>query len=108
MSRYISQLWEDDSAAVLSTELILILGIVVFGIIPGLVAIRNSTVAALGTIGNLISVLTPAVTFSQVSVAPTQYQVIVGLNITTGTVVGVSTTQVDPVVATVDPVTPAP
>jgi len=108
MNRLICQLWNDDDAAVLSAELILILGIVVFGIIPGLVAIRNSTIAALATVANVISVLTPQVTISQISVAPTQYQVILGLNITTGTVIGVNAQQLEPQVVTVDPVSPAP
>jgi Flp pilus assembly pilin Flp len=72
------QLWADDAAAILSTELILILAIVVFGIIPGLVAIRNSTNAALTSVGNVISVLAPQVTVSQI--APGQFTLVFNFN----------------------------
>ena len=58
------RLWSDDRGAVLSTELVLIIGIVIFGIIPGLVALRNSLNAALGTIGNVITTIVPSFTFS--------------------------------------------
>lgn len=101
MGELLRRLWKEDQAAVQSTELVLILGILVFGIVPGLVAMRNSVIVALGTIANLISLLTPQVTISQVSTSPTQYQIILGLNVTTETVIGVDATFTAPIV--VDP-----
>jgi hypothetical protein len=94
MPRILQQLWADDAAAILSTELVLILAIVVFGIIPGLIAVRNSTNAALATVANLISILTPQFTFSQV--APGQFVLLVnfGVNPNAPPVVG---TQVAPI-----------
>ncbi len=88
MPRILRQLWVDDSAAILSTELVLILGILVFGIIPGLVAVRNSTNAALASVANLISILTPQFTFSEVT--PGQYVLLVnfGVNPSAPPVVG--------------------
>lgn len=58
------RLWADDRGAVISVELVLIIGILIFGIIPGLVALRNSVIAALGTVGNVISTVVPSFTFS--------------------------------------------
>lgn len=64
MSNVLRRLWADDRGAVISTELILVIGILIFGIIPGLVALRNSTIAALGTIGNVLNTIVPSFTFS--------------------------------------------
>lgn len=58
------RLWADDRGAVISVELVLIIGILIFGIIPGLVALRNSVIAALGTVGNVITTIVPSFTFS--------------------------------------------
>src|SRR5947209_16507818 len=38
MANSLRQLWADDHGAVISTELVLVIGILIFGIIPGLVA----------------------------------------------------------------------
>jgi hypothetical protein len=64
MSSLIRRLWADDRGAVISTELVLVIGILIFGIIPGLVALRNSVIAALGTIGNTLTDLVPSFTYS--------------------------------------------
>lgn len=64
MSKLFARLWDDDQGAVISVELVLVLGILVFGIIPGLVALRNSVIAALGTIGNALNQIVPSFTFS--------------------------------------------
>ena len=64
MSNVLRRLWADDRGAVISTELVLVIGILIFGIIPGLVALRNSTIAALGTIGNVLTAIVPSFTFS--------------------------------------------
>jgi Flp pilus assembly pilin Flp len=60
----LAQLWDDDNGAVISSELILVLGVLVLGLIPGLVALRNSVNAALTTIGNFLNRITPSFTFS--------------------------------------------
>jgi len=64
MSNVARRLWADDRGAVVSTELVLIIGIMIFGLIPGLVAMRNSVIAALGTIGNTLADLVPSFTYS--------------------------------------------
>lgn len=64
MSNLFRRLWSDDRGAVISTELVLVIGILIFGIIPGLVALRNSIIAALGTIGNTLTNLVPSFTYS--------------------------------------------
>jgi ABC-type lipoprotein release transport system permease subunit len=64
MSNLFRRLWADDQGAVISTELVLVIGILIFGIIPGLVALRNSIIGALGTIGNTLSALVPSFTYS--------------------------------------------
>jgi hypothetical protein len=62
------RVWADDRGAVISTELVLVISILIFGIIPGLVALRNSLIAALGTIGNTLTELVPSFTFSGFSI----------------------------------------
>ncbi len=64
MSRLLIKLWDDDNGAVISVELILIIAILIFGLIPGLVALRNSGIALLATLGNLANSLIPSFTFS--------------------------------------------
>lgn len=64
MSNLFRRLWADDQGAVISTELVLVIGILIFGIIPGLVALRNSVIAALGTVGNTLLALVPSFTYS--------------------------------------------
>jgi Flp pilus assembly pilin Flp len=64
MTNLLSKLWADDDGAVISVEFILVVSILVFGIIPGLVALRNSVNAALTSTGNLLNALLPSFTFS--------------------------------------------
>ena len=64
MTSLLRRMWADDRGSVVSTELVLVIGILIFGIIPGLVALRNSVNAALGTIGNTLTDLVPSFTFS--------------------------------------------
>jgi Flp pilus assembly pilin Flp len=64
MSNMFRRLWADDEGAVISTELVLVLSILIFGIIPGLVALRNSIIAALGNIGDTLVELVPSFTYS--------------------------------------------
>ena len=55
MSKLFDRFWKDDEGAIISVELILVLGVLIFGIVPGLVALRNSVIAALTNIGNALS-----------------------------------------------------
>lgn len=64
MQNLFRRLWADDRGAVISTELVLVIGILIFGIIPGLVALRNSVISALATIGNTLTNLVPSFTYS--------------------------------------------
>lgn len=64
MRNLVNRLWADDTGAIISVEMILIIGILIFGIIPGFVALRNSVNAAFGTIGNILVTLVPSFTFS--------------------------------------------
>ena len=64
MTRLLRQFWHDDDAAVISVELILIISVLVFGLIPGLVALRNSGIAMMTTLGNMANALIPSFTFS--------------------------------------------
>lgn len=55
MSKLFAKFWKDDEGAIISVELVLVIAILIFGIIPGLVAMRNSIIAALVNIGNALS-----------------------------------------------------
>jgi hypothetical protein len=57
-------LWNDDQGAVISVELVLIISILIFGLIPGLIALRNSGIALMATLGNMANALVPSFTFS--------------------------------------------
>ena len=46
----IHNLWHDDVGAVISTELTLVLGVVVMGVSGGLAALRNKANAGLGSV----------------------------------------------------------
>jgi Flp pilus assembly pilin Flp len=64
MSKLMRRLWADDQGAVISVELVLVLSILIFGIIPGLVALRNSIIASMGNIGDTLVELVPSFTYS--------------------------------------------
>ncbi len=64
MRELLFRFWNDDSGAVVSVEILLIICILIFGLIPGLVALRNSMNATLTTVGNLLITLIPSFTFS--------------------------------------------
>lgn len=68
MTRLLRQLWRDDDGAVISVELVLIISILVFGLIPGLVALRNSGISLMATLGNMANALVPSFTFSGFSI----------------------------------------
>ncbi len=71
MRDLLTQFWNDDSGAVVSVEILLIVSILMFGLIPGLVAMRNSLNAALTSLGNLVMTLIPSFTFSGFAITGT-------------------------------------
>ena len=64
MLNLLRELWSDDDGAVVSVELLLIVTVLIFGLIPGYVALRNSVNATLVSLGNLIQAVVPSITFS--------------------------------------------
>lgn len=100
MKRLLTQLWKDDSAAVVSVELVLIITILLFGLIPGLVALRNSGIAVLTTLGNLAQSLIPSFTFSGFQIVNQSGTVVAQVN-------GISFSP-DPVYLTGAQLTPSP
>jgi Flp pilus assembly pilin Flp len=64
MWNLLRRLWADDRGAVITTELILIIAILIFGVIAGLVALRNASIAAFGNIGDTLVELVPSFTYS--------------------------------------------
>jgi Flp pilus assembly pilin Flp len=113
MTRLFRQLWDDDDGAILSVELILILAVIVFGIIPGVVALRNSLIAALATTGNVLQSITPNFTYSGYAITDgtTSGQPIAligGIGVSPNTVLYLSGVQVAPATATYVVVAPAP
>lgn len=64
MTRLLRRLWHDDGGAVISVELVLILGILIFGMIPGYIALRNAGISFMINLGNLANALIPSFTFS--------------------------------------------
>ena len=97
---------------ILSVELILILAGIVFGIIPGVVALRNSLIASMATTGNMLMSVTPSFTYSGYAITDglggQTIAQIGGLGVTYTTVMYLSGAQVSPVNATYVVVAPAP
>jgi Flp pilus assembly pilin Flp len=112
MSKLLAQLWNDDQGAVISTELVLVIGILVFGIIPGLVALRNSVNASLATIGNVLGNITPSFTFSGYAIGAqsggSTIALVGGLQLDYTTNTDLTASQVAPIVGTYVVVLPAP
>lgn len=77
MRPHFARFWADDRGAVISVEMILILAILIFGIIPGLVALRNGVNSFLGSIANLFFTLGPSVTFSTTTIGGSTVPVLV-------------------------------
>jgi hypothetical protein len=60
----IAQVWADDCGAVLSIELILFLTILVIGLVPGYIALRQGTLTELLDLSNSIMALNTSYSFS--------------------------------------------
>ena len=100
MTTLFRRLWDDDRGAVISSELVLVLGILIFGLIPGLVALRNSVNAALATIGNFLGRITPSFTYSGYAIVGvggvSTIAVVGGLQVDYTSVNQLSSAQVEP------------
>jgi hypothetical protein len=55
----IAQLWKDDAGAVISTELLLVSSISLFGAISGLTSMRNALNSAQATYANAVMSISP-------------------------------------------------
>ena len=62
-----NQLWKDDAAFVVSTDLVLISAILVLGLMVGLVSLRDQIVQELGDVGLAIGLLDQSYTWSGVT-----------------------------------------
>jgi Flp pilus assembly pilin Flp len=60
----VRKLWSDDTGAVLSTEYVLLSGVLVTGVVPGLVAARNSINASYANMGNRLTAAIPEVEYN--------------------------------------------
>ncbi|WP_149108723.1 hypothetical protein [Limnoglobus roseus] len=63
-----ADLWQDDCGAVLSVEYVLVSGVLVTGIVPGLVAARNSINSAYANMGNSVTAAVPTPSYSGFSI----------------------------------------
>jgi Flp pilus assembly pilin Flp len=68
VQQLVEKLWEDDCGAVLSVEYVLISGVLVTGVVPGLVAARNSINSAYANMGNSVIAAVPQPNFSGFSI----------------------------------------
>lgn len=80
-----SRLWADDCGAVVSTDLVLVTGVTVFGVLPGLVATRNAVNDSFQKVGNNIQAVVPDA--KQIQVEFTNYNRNVNVNNVNVTVV---------------------
>ena len=64
MCSLLNQLWQDDAGAVLAIEFILFVVILLFGLIVGLVALRNAIVAELSGVADAVADLSICFSFS--------------------------------------------
>jgi hypothetical protein len=66
----LKRLWMDEAGAVLTTELILLLVIVVIGMSVGLTILRDSVVAQMGDLSGAIAAINPAYTWAGILYDP--------------------------------------
>lgn len=75
MKRMLTKLWRDDQGAVISSELVLVLGIGTFGVIPGLVALRDTVNKGLASFIEPLKTVTDSAAKSAASVSQSQVNV---------------------------------
>jgi Flp pilus assembly pilin Flp len=63
------QLWRDDRGAVISTELTIVLGVLTFGVVPGLVALRNGINRGLTASADVLGAVVPDMAEVQAKIA---------------------------------------
>ena len=111
MTRLFRTLWHDDNGAVISVELVLIIGILIFGMIPGYIALRNAGISFMVNVGNLANALIPSFTFSGFTVLagdpPTTIVQVNGISFTP-TPVNLTADQIAPIPANGTLVPPSP
>jgi hypothetical protein len=64
VAKLFGRLWDDDAGALLATEWVVIATIMVLGLIPGLVAVRQGTLSELTEFGNATMALNQSYSFS--------------------------------------------
>lgn len=64
MLNLLAQLWHDDFGAILATEYTLVSGVVVAGVVPGLVAVRDSVNASMTQTAGMVQAFAPQFTYS--------------------------------------------
>jgi hypothetical protein len=64
MKRNLTNLWNDDCGALLATEWVIVATIMVIGIIPGLIAVRQGTLTELHDVANAVLSLDPSYSFT--------------------------------------------
>lgn len=69
LTRLVRTFWADDAGAIVSAEYALVGGVLVTGVVPGLVAARNSVNAAYGSMGNRLQAAVPDVSYSGYSIS---------------------------------------
>ena len=64
MPALLAAFWADDRGAVVSAELVLLVALLILGIIPGLIALRNCENASLATVGNSLLAIQTGFSFA--------------------------------------------
>jgi hypothetical protein len=67
MFKHLQKLWNDDAGAVIATELLFIITILVIGLIVGFVGLRNAIVTEYTELGNAILALSQGYSFGGLS-----------------------------------------
>jgi Flp pilus assembly pilin Flp len=64
VNRLLSRLWSDDAGAVLAVEWTMLTGVLVAGLVPGFIAVRNALNATLYQTAAMVQSFAPAATVS--------------------------------------------
>lgn len=67
MKKLVCRLWQEESAAIVSAEIVLVMTILVIGVIVGLKSVRDSVVTELADVGQAIANVNQSYSFSAVS-----------------------------------------
>ena len=72
MIRLLKRVWEDDAGAVVSTELVMVMGVGVFGAGAGVKALRDANVAVFERMGQTVRAMAPDPDKARALVEPPQ------------------------------------